>query len=74
MKITEKGQVTIPKVIRDRYGLRPGSEVRFVEHDRRVELEKTETSDVWEKYRGFLKLNMRTDEVMRLLRGRAPRS
>ena len=71
MRITEKGQVTIPKIIRERYGLYPGTEVRFVERDRRmVVVEKTGTEDAWVKYRGFLKLKMRTDEAMRLLRGR----
>ena len=70
MKITTKGQVTIPKVIRERYGLRPGSEVRFVEEDRRVVLKKAQGEDVWERYRGFLKLKMRTNEIFRLLRGR----
>ena len=31
MRITEKGQVTIPKAIRNRLGVGPGSEVDFVE-------------------------------------------
>ncbi len=72
MKITVKGQVTIPKLIRERYGLRPGSEVRFVEEDRRVVLRKTGNGaeDVWDRYYGFLKTKMRTNEVFRLLRGR----
>ena len=73
MRITEKGQVTIPKAFRDRYGLRPGSEVEFVECDHRVVLEKAQRQDVWDKYRGFLKLKMSTNEAMRLLRGRVPR-
>ena len=30
MRVTEKGQVTIPKKIRDRLGINPGSEVDFV--------------------------------------------
>jgi AbrB family looped-hinge helix DNA binding protein len=30
MRVTEKGQVTIPKEIRDRLGIVPGSEVDFV--------------------------------------------
>lgn len=30
MRVTEKGQVTIPKAIRDHLGIRPGSEVNFV--------------------------------------------
>lgn len=29
MKLTQKGQVTIPKEMRTRYGLRTGSEVEF---------------------------------------------
>ena len=29
MKLTQKGQVTIPKEMRSRYGLRRGSEVEF---------------------------------------------
>lgn len=70
MKITVKGQVTIPKPIRDRYGLRPGSEVRFVEEDRRVVLRKAGGEDVWKKYRGFLKLGISTNEYFKLLRGR----
>ena len=29
MKIGERGQVTVPKEIRDRFGLRPGTKVQF---------------------------------------------
>ena len=73
MKITEKGQVTIPKVIRERFGLRPGTQIRFVERNHRVMLEKgPEKEDVWDKYTGFLKLRMRTDDVIRLMRGPRP--
>lgn len=31
MRVTEKGQVTIPKRIRDKLGIKVGSEVEFVE-------------------------------------------
>lgn len=30
MRVTEKGQVTIPKEIRDHLGIQPGSEVDFI--------------------------------------------
>ncbi len=70
MKITVKGQVTIPKSVRDRFGLRPGSRVRFVEKDHRVVLEKEGAGDVWDKYYGFLKINKSTNEIFRELRGR----
>ncbi|RUM98444.1 AbrB/MazE/SpoVT family DNA-binding domain-containing protein [Pseudaminobacter arsenicus] len=42
MRVTEKGQITIPKRIRDRLGIGPGSEVQFVERDAVVVLEKRE--------------------------------
>jgi len=34
--ITSKGQITIPKVIRDRLGVHPGDRVEFVELDNGV--------------------------------------
>ncbi len=40
MRVTEKGQVTIPKHIRDRLDIGPGSEVEFVERDSIVLIEK----------------------------------
>ncbi|HET7411048.1 MAG TPA: AbrB/MazE/SpoVT family DNA-binding domain-containing protein [Pararhizobium sp.] len=40
MRVTEKGQVTIPKNVRERLGIGPGSEVDFVERDSVVILEK----------------------------------
>ena len=72
MKITEKGQVTIPKPIRERYGLYPGTQVQFVEREHRVVVEKAQAADSWRRYRGFLKLRKRTDEVMRILRRAHP--
>jgi AbrB family looped-hinge helix DNA binding protein len=44
MRVTEKGQVTIPKEIRDRLGIGPGSEVDFVERDAVVILERREAA------------------------------
>lgn len=39
MRVTSKGQVTIPKEIRDRLHIRPGSNVKFIERDDVVVLE-----------------------------------
>ena len=36
MKLTVKGQVTIPKHVRDRLGINAHSEVEFIEEDGRV--------------------------------------
>ena len=38
MRVTSKGQVTIPKHIRDHLGLKPGSEVAFVREADKVRL------------------------------------
>ena len=46
MRVTSKGQVTIPKEIRDRLGIGPGSEVEFGERDSLVSLEKKGDADL----------------------------
>ena len=38
MRVTTKGQVTIPKDIRDHLGIKPGSEVAFVREAEKVRL------------------------------------
>ena len=72
MRVTVKGQVTIPRRIREHYGLLPGSEVRFEEENGHVELVKSQDRDVWQKYRGLLKTNKTTDEILLRLRGPRP--
>jgi len=72
MRITEKGQVTIPKDIRDSFGFFPGQEVRFVKKDGWAVIEKVRGEDIWQKYRGFIKGPKKTDEVIRKLRGPRP--
>lgn len=76
MKITSKGQVTIPKDIRDRLGLLPGTEVEFVEEDGEARVRKAEgggkrrgeefVAHLREAGKGY---TMTTEEVMRLTRG-----
>ena len=79
MPITVKGQVTIPKLVRDRLCLRPGDTVEFAfEDDGRVTLRKGETTldDFNRRIASVRGLNrnpdlegMSTDEIMLLLRG-----
>ena len=74
MRITSKGQVTIPQHIRERYGLLPHTEVEFVEDAGTVMICKAEGGNAqareWvRRYRGSLKSGMTTDELMRLTRG-----
>jgi AbrB family looped-hinge helix DNA binding protein len=43
MRVTEKGQVTIPKAIRDHLGIKPGMEVDFVRDGNVVRVERATT-------------------------------
>lgn len=69
--LSEKGQVTIPKRIRDRAGMRPGQKLQFLEDRGTVLIRKTpDRPDPVDRARGLLKhLNKTTDEIMRELRG-----
>ena len=69
--VTSKGQVTIPKAVRDRMGLRAGDKVEFVEKDGEFVLCKDIEESPFDKWMGFLKhLEGRTtDEIMDELRG-----
>lgn len=72
--LTSKGQVTVPKNVRDFLGIGPGSKVMF---------DLTPTGDVvlrpvaarsirrspFAKVRGSATVKMRTEEIMRLTRG-----
>ncbi len=40
MRVTTKGQVTIPKYVRDKMGITPNSEIDFVEKDGKFFLTK----------------------------------
>ena len=52
MKIGERGQVTIPKAIRDRFGLRPNTEVEFHVMRGNVVLKKTAKKLNLSKWKG----------------------
>lgn len=70
MRISERGQVTIPQALRDRYGLLPDTEVEFVERDGELLLVKnpdTRRERIRALY-GQIETGKSTDEIMRLLR------
>ncbi|SCW73251.1 looped-hinge helix DNA binding domain-containing protein, AbrB family [Rhizobium mongolense subsp. loessense] len=79
MRVTEKGQVTIPKEIRDRLGIVPGSEVDFIASGAGAVLVKIEKGgadpirnfDDWaRRVQGTVDLGaMTTDEYIEWLRG-----
>ncbi len=71
-KITSKGQVTIPKRMREHLGLKPGSEIEFTIDNRgeivlRSKVKRPKSQ--FEALRGTLDLGMTTDEFMRFIRG-----
>jgi len=73
MRITQKGQVTIPQEIRDRFGFLPYTEVEFVAQGENVVLRKASTNRrgaaLMRRLRGSAGAGMSTDEIMRLTRG-----
>ena len=76
MRITSKGQVTIPKGIRDELGLLPGTEVDFVQDETGVRIVKAPGRRRGEELVEHLReagrrgnFTMTTEEIMRLTRG-----
>ena len=73
MRVTSKGQVTIPLDVRRRLGVEAGSEVDFVVEDDAVRLVRRargEGAALVQRMRGQ-GLTMTTDEIMALTRGDA---
>jgi AbrB family looped-hinge helix DNA binding protein len=74
MRMTQKGQVTIPQDIRKRLGLLPYVEVEFeiVEDSvriRKAEGRKSRGRELVERMRGTAGPGMTTDQIMALTRG-----
>jgi antitoxin PrlF len=73
--ITVKGQVTIPKHIRDALKLAPGNQVEFAVENDKVVVYKAGArrngtkKDRFERARGAAEIKWRTAELMALLRG-----
>jgi antitoxin PrlF len=70
--VSEKGQVTIPKPLRVRLGLRKGQVLEVREERGRLIMSKRASRDPFDKYLGILKLGRSTDELMKELRGEYP--
>ncbi len=78
-RVTSKGQVTIPKPIREAMGIEPGDEVTFEEIESGYKVTKkaptTESGDdPFAKYRGSAGSDATMPERMRRLRGEYPRA
>jgi AbrB family looped-hinge helix DNA binding protein len=74
LHLTSKGQVTVPKPVRDHLGIKPGSAVEFaLADDGRVVLTKAKGKKKppsrFARVRGTATGKMTTDEIMALTRG-----
>jgi AbrB family looped-hinge helix DNA binding protein len=69
--MTSKGQVTIPKRMRQTLGLKPGSDVAFDLVNGQVVVKKAGKlgKSRFAKVRGTLKDRLSTDQILTLLRG-----
>ena len=68
--VSEKGQVTIPKPLRDRLGIRPGAILDVREEGGRLVATKQSGEDAVGRVYGILKVRRRTDRLMDSLRGK----
>jgi len=71
MRVTTKGQVTIPRNIREALGISPETEIDFVEDSGRFYIVKTNEPSLTRKFRklrGIASVKMSTDEIMSLTR------
>ncbi|MCF8035822.1 MAG: AbrB/MazE/SpoVT family DNA-binding domain-containing protein [Desulfobacteraceae bacterium] len=72
MKVTIKGQITIPRSIREKLNITPADEIDFVEENGRVYVVKKTNADAgkskFRTLRGTATVKMTTDEIMALTR------
>ncbi len=70
-KVTSKGQVTIPKRVREKLGVHPGEDVGFEEKGDLILIRKAMTKSPFDKWVGKLKhlKGMRSDDLVGEIRG-----
>ncbi len=70
-KVTSKGQVTIPKKVRDRLGVHPGEDVGFEEKEGVIVITKAVTKSPFDKWVGKLANleGQKSDDLVKELRG-----
>ena len=71
MRVTTKGQVTIPRNIREVLGITPETEIDFKEDNGKfyiVKTNKPSRTGNFKKLRGIATARMSTDEIMSLTR------
>lgn len=68
--VTQKGQVTIPKEIREKAGIEPGDDLEFeIDKDGTINVRKNIEENPFSEWKDELDLEKSTDEIMEELRG-----
>jgi AbrB family looped-hinge helix DNA binding protein len=67
--VTERGQVTIPKRLRERLNIRPGTVLEFREEAGKLVAEKAKAAGGLDRWYGSLGRKRQTDDIIRALRG-----
>lgn len=69
--VSEKGQVTIPKALRESLGIRPGDAIEFSEKDGCLIGTRILDLSVFDKFRGIIKLpdGLTVDDIIDEMRG-----
>ncbi|HED04195.1 MAG TPA: AbrB/MazE/SpoVT family DNA-binding domain-containing protein [Candidatus Fraserbacteria bacterium] len=70
-KVTSKGQITVPKEVREQLGISAGDELEFISVNGEYRIRRFIRHSPFDRYRGYLKqLEGRDpDQIVRKLRG-----
>lgn len=71
-KLTSKGQITIPKKVRDKIGVSPGEELRFEEKDGVFYIKKGVRKSPFDRWVGYLEKRIKkdSDTIIEEMRGK----
>jgi antitoxin PrlF len=67
--VSEKGQITVPKPLRERLGIRAGDQLELTEESGKIVVRKAVAVDPVADVYGILETGEHTDETIRALRG-----
>jgi AbrB family looped-hinge helix DNA binding protein len=71
-RMTSKGQITVPKEVRNRLGVEAGDEVEFIEDPEGFRVRRLLIDSAFTAWRGFLKeyAGRSSDDLVNEMRGR----
>ena len=69
-KVTERGQITVAKPLRQKYGLNPGVEVEIIEDNGKLVIVKASHISPVDRVYGIARDNESTDEYLAAIRGK----